>query len=157
MGDLYFRILGSLEVSRGSQTVPLSAAKHRIILASLLIEAGRVVPLTTLVDRLWQDEPPPGARAAVQTYIARLRRKLNDPGCIRARNQGYVIDLPPGSIDLEDFNGLLEAARMASGRGDRPMALAALRNAGALWRGPILFDVDSAILHREVVPRLVER
>jgi DNA-binding SARP family transcriptional activator/tetratricopeptide (TPR) repeat protein len=157
MGTAYFRILGSLEVCRDNAVIALSAAKHRIILASLLVEPGQVVPLNTLVDRLWEDAPPVGARAAVQTYVARLRRALGPPGYLQTRNNGYVIDLPPGSSDIQDFNDLLETARSAAGRGERESALAALRSANALWRGPILFDVESAALHRDVVPHLLER
>ena len=157
MGAFYFRILGSLEVCRGERAVPLSAAKHRIILASLLVEVGQVVPLSTLVDRLWEDDPPAGARAAVQTYVARLRRILRTDGYLQTRSNGYVIDLPPASSDIQDFNDLLTTARSATGMGNRQTALVALRRASALWRGPPLFDVESAALHRDVVPHLLER
>ncbi|MDG4787768.1 BTAD domain-containing putative transcriptional regulator [Micromonospora sp. WMMD1102] len=154
---IHFRILGNLEIRRNGALVVLSAAKLRIILASLLLRAGRVVPVSVLVDRLWDHEPPAEARAALQTYVARLRRLLGADAAIHTRSGGYVIELPTGCCDLQEFDELLESVRIALGRGDRAAALESLRAATALWRGPILFDVDSAALHREEVPQVQER
>lgn len=151
-----FRILGDLEVQRDGALVAISAAKVRIILASLLLRAGRAVPVSILVDRLWEHDPPADARAAVQTYVARLRRLLGTDAAVHTRAGGYVIE-PPDSCDLREFDELLETARVGLGRGDRAAALESLRAATALWRGPILFDVDSAALHRDEVPQLQER
>lgn len=158
MGNaVYFRILGPLEVHRDGQLVDVAAAKLRIILASLLLRPGTVVPVSALVDRLWDEDPPAGARATLQTYTARLRRLLGVDGLVNTRSGGYAIDLPPGSSDIQDFDALLETARAASARGDRQASLDALRAANRLWRGPILSDVDSPALHREDVPHLVAR
>jgi DNA-binding SARP family transcriptional activator len=154
---IHFRVLGNLEVQRNGALVAISAMKVRIILASLLLRAGRVVPVSVLVDRLWDDEPPADARAALQTYVTRLRRLLGPEGAIHNRSGGYLIETPPGSCDLREFDDLLEAARVALGRDDRAGALDSLRAATALWRGPILFDVESVPLHRDEVPRLQER
>ena len=153
---IHFRILGDLEVQRNGALVAISAAKVRIILTSLLLRAGRAVPVSILVDRLWDHDPPADARAAVQTYVARLRRLLGTDAAIHTRAGGYVIE-PPDSCDLQEFDELLESSRVALDRGDRAAALESLRAATALWRGPILFDVDSAALHRDEVPQLQER
>ncbi|MEU4427386.1 BTAD domain-containing putative transcriptional regulator [Actinoplanes sp. NPDC024001] len=154
---IHFRVLGNLEVQRNGAPVVISAAKLRIILASLLLRAGRVVPVSVLVDRLWEHEPPAEARAALQTYVARLRRLLGADAAIHMRTGGYLIDLPARSCDLQEFDERLRAARTALDRDDRAAALEALRAATALWRGPILVDVDSAALHREEVPQVQER
>ncbi|MGN9914194.1 BTAD domain-containing putative transcriptional regulator [Phytohabitans sp. LJ34] len=155
--DVRFRMLGDLEVQRDSELVVISATKLRIILASLLLRAGRVVPVSVLVDRLWDGAPPTDARAALQTYVARLRRLLGADVAIHNRSGGYVIEPPARSCDLHEFDELLEVARTALGRGDRAAALESLRAATALWRGPILLDVDSAALHRDEVPQVQER
>jgi DNA-binding SARP family transcriptional activator/tetratricopeptide (TPR) repeat protein len=154
---MYFGILGSLEVRRDGQPVDIAAAKLRIVLASLLLRPGAVVPVAALVDHVWDDDPPAGARATLQTYVARLRRILGADGLVSTRAGGYAIDLPPGSSDIQDFDALLEKARSAVARGDRQAGLDALRAAARLWRGPILSDVGSAALHRQEVPRLLER
>ncbi len=153
----YFRILGSLEFHRHGRPVDISAPKLKIILASLLMRPGEVLSVDDLIDRLWDTNPPSGARAALQTNLARLRRVLGGDGLVRTRGRGYAIDLPPGSSDIQDFNALTDAAQLAGARGDSVASLEALRKATMLWRGPILFDVESAALHREEVPRLVER
>jgi DNA-binding SARP family transcriptional activator/tetratricopeptide (TPR) repeat protein len=155
--DVYFRILGPLEVRRDGQPVDISAAKLRIILASLLLRPGEVVPVATLVDRLWDENPPAGARATLQTYTARLRRLLGVDGLVQTREGGYAIELPPASSDIQDLDTLLETARSAAARADRQAALEALRQASTLWRGPILLNVESAVLHREESTRLRER
>jgi DNA-binding SARP family transcriptional activator/tetratricopeptide (TPR) repeat protein len=154
---IYFRVLGPLEVRRGGQLVDVSAAKLRIVLASLLLQPGEVVPVATMVDRLWDENPPVGARTTLQTYIARLRRILAVDGLVNSRAGGYAIDLPPGCSDVQDFDTLLRTARMTAAQGDRDRSLKALRGAARLWRGPILSDVESAALHREAVPGLLER
>ncbi|GIG87934.1 SARP family transcriptional regulator [Plantactinospora endophytica] len=156
-GAVQFRILGDLEVRRDGALVVISAMKVRIILASLLLRAGRVVPVGVLVDRLWEHDPPADTRAALQTYVTRLRRLLGADAAIHLRSGGYVIELPARSCDLQEFDELLEGVRISLERGDRSAALESLRAATALWRGPILFDVDSAALHREEVPQVQER
>src|SRR5687768_10008562 len=115
---VHFRVLGSLDVRRDGVPVEISAAKVRIILASLLLRPGETVPVATLVDRLWDENPPPGARASIQTYTARLRRALGVEGIVRTRTGGYAIELPPGSSDIQDFDALLETASAAVARGD---------------------------------------
>jgi DNA-binding SARP family transcriptional activator/tetratricopeptide (TPR) repeat protein len=152
-----FRVLGNLEIERDGAPVTISAAKLRIILVSLLLNAGRVVPVNVLIDRLWDHDPPAEARAALQTYVARLRRLLGTDVAIDTRSGGYLIDLRSGRCDLNEFDELLDDGRRALARGDRAAALETLRAATALWRGPILFDVDSAALHREEVPQVQER
>ncbi|MEV6632517.1 BTAD domain-containing putative transcriptional regulator [Actinoplanes sp. NPDC051470] len=139
------------------RTVDISAPKLRTILASLLLQPGEAVPVETLIDRLWDTTPPLRARAALQTYTARLRGILGGDGLVRTRAGGYAIELPPGSSDIQEFDTLLATARSAITRGDRQSGLEALREAARLWHGPILFNVESATLHREAVPGLLER
>jgi DNA-binding SARP family transcriptional activator len=71
-----FRVLGPLEVLRDGTPVPIRAAKQRVLLASLLVDANRVVPVETLVARLWGEVAPGAARNTLQNYVLRLRRAL---------------------------------------------------------------------------------
>jgi DNA-binding SARP family transcriptional activator len=48
-----FKLLGPLEVMTSGYTVPIKAAKQRVVLASLLVDTGRVVAVDQLVTRLW--------------------------------------------------------------------------------------------------------
>src|SRR5690242_2404072 len=69
-------VLGPLEVRRGSVERTPSAPMARRALAVLLLHAGAFVPVSLLIDELWDDEPPRLARKTVQTYMYQLRRAL---------------------------------------------------------------------------------
>lgn len=56
-------------------SIALKGPRHRAVLARLIMARRRVVPVTRLVDDLW-DEPPAGAVSAVRTFVAALRRAL---------------------------------------------------------------------------------
>src|SRR5262245_37831886 len=55
------RLLGPSRAVRLGQEVGLGGPKQRAVLALLLLEAGRVVPTTRLVEEVWRGQPPPGA------------------------------------------------------------------------------------------------
>ena len=71
--SLEFGILGPLEVRRDGELVPITASKHRVVLATLLIRSNKVVHADVIVQHLWGEQPPVGARKTVQGYVARLR------------------------------------------------------------------------------------
>src|SRR5215475_1136962 len=73
---LHFAVLGAFRVTRDGQEVDLGPRLQRTLLAILVVEAGRVVPVDRLLDLLWPDEPPATAIASVQAYISQLRRVL---------------------------------------------------------------------------------
>src|SRR5688572_7190502 len=99
-----FGILGPLTVTVGSSPIVVGAAKMRIVLASLLLRRGEVVSVDVLVERLWDERPPPGARNAVQTYIRRLRTLLGAAGRVIVTSPpGYAIDVPAAAVDLDRF------------------------------------------------------
>ena len=52
-----FRVLGLLQV-RGREPVVVTARRQQVVLALLLLNGNRVVPLETLLDALWGAEPP---------------------------------------------------------------------------------------------------
>jgi DNA-binding SARP family transcriptional activator len=54
-----FRILGNLEAEEGGKRLLLGGPSEQKALAVLLLEFGRVVPVTHLVDALWDAPPPP--------------------------------------------------------------------------------------------------
>ena len=164
VNELSYRILGPLEVLRGSHVVGIRAGKLRCLLATLLVSSNRLVPVDELVERLWGQAPPPTARATLHTYVMRLRRLLagDDSGSgastirpIRTRPEGYLIEVPPEQVDLGLFNQLVaEADRQAH---DPSTVLSLLTRALDLWRGPALVDIPSESLQRDVAPQLEER
>ncbi|MGH3673379.1 MAG: BTAD domain-containing putative transcriptional regulator, partial [Pseudonocardiaceae bacterium] len=155
-----FKLLGPLEVSAGGRAVPIRAAKQRVVLASLLIKAGRVVTVDQLIYRLWGDDVPDGAPGTLRSYAMRLRQALGTTaatGPIVTCAEGYSVDVTGHVLDLHRFDFLVSQARdaTAGGRPDRASAL--LADALRLWRGEPLSNVPSDVLHREVLPRLGEQ
>ncbi|ALG08758.1 hypothetical protein AOZ06_19190 [Kibdelosporangium phytohabitans] len=155
--DYEFRLLGALEVLADGEPVAINAAKHRVLLASLLVDANRVVPLRTLLARLWGDNQPSGARNTVQNYVLRLRRTLGEAAPIRTRPEGYAIEVAEDAIDLFRFDALTTRARAGIAAGEVNNAFTLLRGALGLWRGEPLSDVPSDVLRSDVVPALLER
>ena len=69
-----FSVLGPLLVRRDDEAVPVGGPQERTVLAHLLARANGVVPVGTLVETVWGDDPPPSAERALQAHVARLRR-----------------------------------------------------------------------------------
>jgi DNA-binding winged helix-turn-helix (wHTH) protein len=103
------------------------AAKHRVLLAALLLEAGRPVGLDELTEVLWGPAPPVTARVSLQNYVMRLRRILADDGPPRIVTQpgGYLINVEPGELDISRFESALAAGRAAARAGAWEEAAAA--------------------------------
>jgi DNA-binding SARP family transcriptional activator len=154
--DVTFRILGPLEVCRAGTVTPISGPKQRVILATLLLNAGTAVRNDTLVERLWDGRPPTCPQRALYVYVCRLRHELGGAVPIRTRSGGYLIEPAPGSLDVHRFTTLVSRARSVL-RGAAGEALELLREAASLWRGPILPDVACLSLHEAEVPRLTEQ
>jgi DNA-binding SARP family transcriptional activator len=155
--EITFGILGPLTVTVDGLPVALGAAKTRILLASLLLRRATVIAVDELVDRLWDDEPPAGARNAVHTYVRRLRGALRTAGrLIVTEPAGYLIDVPASAIDVNRFREHVARARAAGKAGDTAAEGRELRAGLALWRGAPLADIRSDALHRNEVSRLVE-
>src|SRR2546427_4758518 len=101
-----YRVLGSLDVRDGEESVPLGGAKQRAVLALLLLNANRVVSRERLIDELWSDEPPETAVTSVQVYVSRLRKVL-PAGTLLTRAPRYVLEGEPEDGDLLRFDRLL--------------------------------------------------
>jgi DNA-binding SARP family transcriptional activator len=148
-----FRLLGNLEVERDDVVVALGRSKLRTLLAILLLEANRTVPVDRIAQRLWDENASATARRTIHVHVARLRRALGE-SLIVTRSTGYMLQTDPCTVDVSAFHDLLRKARQESG--DPVAESALLTQALGLWRGPALQDVASVFLHHTVVPRLAE-
>ncbi len=54
--------------------------RERLVLAALAVDAGRLVPVSTLIDRVWGPDAPPGARPTLRVYLTHLRKALTHAG-----------------------------------------------------------------------------
>jgi DNA-binding SARP family transcriptional activator/Tfp pilus assembly protein PilF len=156
--ELRFGLLGPLLVRHAGLVVPIPSAKQRVILASLLLDANRVVSLDELCGRLWEDVPPASALLTLRNYVKRLRAALGDAdhSQIITQSGGYLIRVGPGELDLARFEASCRAARDAARAQAWDPAATELSGALALWRGDPLADVPSESLARNVVPRLAD-
>jgi len=136
-----FRLLGPLEVTEaGGRVVDVGRPAQRALLALLLLNANRVVPLRTICDGLWGDEPPPSAANSVQVYISRLRKVLGADLPLTMVARGYRLEVPPETIDVVLFERLAADGGSALERGDPAAAVITLRAALDLRRGPPLAE-----------------
>ncbi|MFI6100172.1 BTAD domain-containing putative transcriptional regulator [Lentzea sp. NPDC051213] len=131
-----FRVLGAVEMDADGRQVEVGPPRRRCVLAALLVDAGRSVPVEHLVDRVWGERPPPSARATLASHITRLRQ-LPGCGCLSRRSGGYVLDTE--DVDLHRFRRLVARARTAD---DEPAA-ALLGEAVGLWRGEAFAGLDT--------------
>ncbi|MGI5502632.1 BTAD domain-containing putative transcriptional regulator [Lentzea sp. CA-135723] len=132
-----FGLLGDVEVRVGGELVDAGHARQRGVLAVLLVEAGRLVPVDVLVDRVWGTRAPHRARNAVAGYVSRLRQVLTDGVRIVGKQGGYVLTADPMSVDLHRFDALVREARSSAD------ALRLLDEALGLWRGEPFSTVDT--------------
>ncbi|MFI9596875.1 AfsR/SARP family transcriptional regulator [Nonomuraea sp. NPDC052265] len=127
---MMIRLLGPVELERADQTGPVRPPQAALALAALAWEVGRVVPVETLLARIWGESVPSRARNTLYTIITHLRRDvLGDDGRVLRRVGGYLLDVAESDVDLPRFRGLAE--RAATAADPRPP----LEEALALWRG----------------------
>ncbi|MER6416143.1 tetratricopeptide repeat protein [Streptomyces humidus] len=71
-------LLGPLELRVAGSPVDAGQPRRRAVLAALAADAGRPVPMSTLVERVWDTAAPDGARSVLYAHISRLRRLLDE-------------------------------------------------------------------------------
>lgn len=150
---MQFRVLGAVEAWTAGARVDLGSRKQRLVLALLLLEAGRPVPRDRIVDLLWPDDPPVSARNTVQALVSRLRAVFRSAGPeLLTEGSGYVLRVDPDDVDVHRFARLTAQARAA----DDERAVALLDEALALWRGAPLSDVTSPEVARRLLAGVQE-
>lgn len=174
-------VLGPLELRRDGTPVDLGNRKRRALLAALALSVGRPVAVDTIIDLLWEGEPPEGVTTTLQSYVSTLRRVLEPERPPRAPGRvlvtavpGYALMLPPDAVDAVRFERAAQeqhralhrltasdrAATAASGRPDLDTVVAAesiLAEVLLLWRGqpfPELGDADGAVAERSRLEQL---
>lgn len=155
-----FRVLGPVGVFHDGRCAWLGGRRERTLLATLLLAAGRVVPINRLIDVVWGDAPPATARRQVHSAVSVLRRVLGDR--LTTVDPGYLVTVEPGELDLEAFTAEAGAARAMAAEGHSAAAADRLRAALRRWRGPALGGVtglaaEAARLEEQRLAVLAER
>jgi DNA-binding SARP family transcriptional activator/class 3 adenylate cyclase len=150
VGTIDFFLLGPLEARRYERPLRLGSIKHRMLLAKLLLHPNQVVSTEELIVAVWGEDPPPTVKQSLQNHVAALRKAIeagNDAGPPRSlltRDPGYLLQVDPERLDLHRFQRLDREGRQALAGGDPARAADLLRQALALWRGPVLADVAAS-------------
>jgi len=144
-----FRLLGPFEARHHGRLVEVGGRRQeRCLLAILLLEAGRIVPIDRLVDLLWNGEAPDAPRAVVYTYVRRLRTALAPYDVvIRTKGGGYLAEIDRHAVDVDRFTGL---AHRAAGIDDPTARTHLCDQALELWRGPLLAGLADDPLRRRL-------
>lgn len=157
-----FNVLGPVQVRVDGRPITLGERKQRLVLAALLLEPNRLVPVGRLVDLLWRESPPSSARRIVQAHLSRLRTTLfrasqestgPDEVALVRRGPGYVLTCDPQQIDAHRFRALLDHAWRSD---DLREKLNLLHRALALWQGPALADAATDDVREELCRGLNE-
>ena len=138
-GGLRVEVLGPVEALVDGKEVALGGQRPRALLAVLALMRGHVVSSERLIDELWGEDPPARARDSLQVHVSRLRKALTDAGgdaaLLVSRAGGYVLELAPGTCDVDDWAAALGQARMAHAAGRLEAARMAIEEALDVWRG----------------------
>ena len=136
------RLLGPLEVRVDGRPASFPRGNATTILALLLDDAGRVIPMSGLVSGVYGDDFPLDPEAQIQNTIGVLRRQL---GAARDRietvGRAYRFRITEDELDTLRCKAKEHRARTLRREGDSEGAAAVLREALAEWRGPALADL----------------
>ena len=145
-----FRVLGPIEVIRDGSPVALGGPRQRVLLALLLVDAPRPVPIDRLADELWHGDPPDGAATTLRAYLSKLRSVLGADAAITSSGAGYALEVAGDDVDATRFERLANEGHEALERGATRRAALRLRSALEIWRGPAFAgDSDEGVLRTE--------
>ncbi|MQY08408.1 AfsR/SARP family transcriptional regulator [Actinomadura macrotermitis] len=160
---MMFHVLGPVEIRHEGRSLRPAGSHQRTVLALLLLNADRPVPLARVIEAVWGDRAPRTATAKVHNLVCGLRKLI--AGClgpaeatriIATRAPGYLAQPGPGRLDLAEFEHRWCLARAHERAGRPEPARAELATALDLWRGTALGDV-AAPLADAMGPVLEER
>ncbi len=119
MVDIYtlgeFKILvDGLDITKGLNSSP----KKIILLEMLIINHGKAVPVSDLIDVLWGDNDQNGLEGTLKTLVSRLRKELSDNGlsdAIVTKRGAYMWNTDLNSnVDIFRMEELCNRAKKAN-------------------------------------------
>ena len=154
-------LLGTLAVhDETGRPVQVGGHRVRLLLILLALDAGKVVPAYSLIERLWEEEPPANSGNALQSLVSRLRAALRQAGLgdqvVESQPAGYRLAVPPEQVDAVAFEALAGRGSRALASGDPVTARRVLREALDSWRGPALADASGVRFASGPAARLEE-
>ncbi|WP_046729513.1 AfsR/SARP family transcriptional regulator [Streptomyces humi] len=142
-----FRILGSLECWDADERIHVGGPVSERVLVTLLLEPQRVLPVHRLIEAVWDQDAPATAAHQVRKAVAELRQRIPEGRTLIATDgPGYRASVTLEQLDLLQFTDALQRARDHTAAGRTAEATALLREALALWRGPVLSGSGGAVV-----------
>lgn len=135
-------VLGPVRVEgRAGALVEPGGPRAKALVVVLALADRRSVSTAALIDTLWDDDPPAGAKAALQTLVSRVRA-VAAPGLIESSAAGYRLALDAADLDLGIATTLADTASTAV-RNDDPLTASGLaQEALRLWTGEPGAELD---------------
>ena len=153
-----FTVLGTVAIVEGDEHHSVARAQTRGVLALLVLNAGRVLSQSSVIEALWGGAAPSTARNQIQTSVHAIRRKLADLDAaetVLGGAAGYRLVAEPDQIDASVFDDLVRLARdVATNEPEEAVRL--LRQALAMWHGEPLAGAAGAFVPAARA-RLVDR
>ncbi|OLF15057.1 AfsR/SARP family transcriptional regulator [Actinophytocola xanthii] len=138
-----------MAICSGERVWAVGPPQRCAVLAALVVDADRVVPVDTVVERVWGERPPPHARRTLHSHLTRLRRLLEQAGAtvpLPYHSGGYSAGVDPDDVDLHRFDRLVDRARTCEPADHHRLLL--LREALTVWRGEPFCGVPGAWAER---------
>lgn len=158
---LDFRVLGPMQASLNGAPIRLGGIKPRAVLASLLINANRVVPAESIAVSAWNGDPPDSYLATLQVYVSTLRKVLGAPShggnaILETVAPGYRLQVPDGQTDLSRFRKYREHGQILMSSRKVTEAADSFRLALEQWSGSALSDLAGLRFAEEFANALEE-
>jgi predicted ATPase/DNA-binding SARP family transcriptional activator len=143
--NLRVTVLGPVLVEgRTGRLVEPGGRLAKALVTVLALADGRPVSTAALIDELWDDAPPAGAKAALQTLVSRVRA-VAAPGLIDSSAAGYRLAIDRSLLDLHAAAQAADTASTAIRAADAQTADAVARDALLLWSGDPGAELDGPV------------
>lgn len=146
-------VLGGVRVEVAGGELALGGLRSRRMFAALLLGLPGDVPISRLIDILWEVAPD-SARQQIHNAMADIRKRLALTGRVEVRTTplGYRLVLDDGvEVDLWRFQDMTHRAKQAEAAGDTAEASRLASRALDLWRGPALDGMEGAFFENVAV------
>ncbi|QBI55511.1 AfsR/SARP family transcriptional regulator [Streptomonospora litoralis] len=145
------RLLGpAVRVMVDGQAVDAGTLKERVILATLALTPGKVVPTGLIIDHVWHDAHPASVRSSLYAYITRIRNRIRAAGsgvALPSHSRGYTLEIAGEAVDWHRMKALRSRAGELAEVGDHRRAADLLSRALHLWEGDPLAEVPGTWTH----------
>ena len=144
---LQFAVLGTVRISATGTPICAGGVTQRAVLAYLLLNSNKVVPISQIVTAIWDDNPPDTARKMVHNSVSAIRKTLAayaggaDAPALVTQAPGYLLQVDHDSVDLHLFRRLVALGRADLEAGEPAAARRQLRQGLDLWCGRALSDL----------------